>query len=92
MRMYKTCIRPIMIYSVKTQADMTKTKQLLKTNIINVPQTILGKIMINKVNNSIRELCGVEDVDRCERTCPAYARFHNNKKIMNENPDPGRPR
>jgi len=64
-RIYKTCIRPIMTYGIETN----KTKRMLRAAEIKTRRTIMGKTRIDQVRNTdIREQCGKQDIVRWGET------------------------
>lgn len=67
-RIYKSCIRPIMTYAVETRADTSKTKHLLRKTEMRVLRTITGKTLRDRIRSeTIRETCKVQDIVRWTR-------------------------
>ena len=67
-RIYKTCVRPIMTYAIETRADSVRTKSLLRTSEMKVLRNISGKTLRDRVRNTeIRRICEVEDIVRWGR-------------------------
>ena len=64
-RIYKTCVRPIMTYAIETRAEKTSTKQLLRTTEMRTLRSIAGYSLRDKQRNEeIRNQCGIEDIVR----------------------------
>jgi len=42
-RIYKTCIRPIMTYGIETRQETNKTKSMLRVAEMKTLRTIMGK-------------------------------------------------
>jgi hypothetical protein len=62
-RIYKSVVRPILTYSVETQADIPKTKQLLGTRELNTLRKTVGKTRLDHVTNQdIRQPCGIQPI------------------------------
>ncbi|XP_056633913.1 uncharacterized protein LOC130443362 [Diorhabda sublineata] len=59
-RIYKTCIRPIiMTYGTEVREDTNKTKQMLRVAEMKTLRTIVGKTRRNRVRNTdVKEQCG----------------------------------
>ncbi|XP_019757717.1 uncharacterized protein LOC109536077 [Dendroctonus ponderosae] len=67
-RIYKTCVRPILIYGIETRADTNKTKCMLRTAEMNTLRSIAEKALRDRVRNAtIKQTCKVEDVIRWGR-------------------------
>jgi hypothetical protein len=67
-RIYKTCVRPIMTYGIESRADTVRTKNLLRTSEMKTLRNISGKTLRDRVRNTeIRRICEVEDVVRWGR-------------------------
>lgn len=76
-RVYKTCVRPILTYGIETRADTNKTKCMLRTAEMKTLRSIAGKTIRDRVRNTtIREICKVEDVIRWGRKRRRYWRDH----------------
>lgn len=103
-KIYKTCIRPIMTYGIEVREDTNKTKSMLRTAEMKILRTILGKTRLDRIRNTdIRDQCGIVDIVRWgrQRRREWYAhvrRMHEDRlpRIMMENRPhgkrpPGRP-
>ncbi|XP_056637705.1 uncharacterized protein LOC130445842 [Diorhabda sublineata] len=65
-RIYKTCIRPIMTYGTDVREDTNKTKQMLRVAEMKTLRTIVGKTQRNRVRNTdVKEQCGILLIVRC---------------------------
>jgi hypothetical protein len=64
-KIYKTCIRPILTYGIESRADTVRTKSLLRTTEMKTLRPIAGTTLRDRVRNSdIRRTCDVQDVGR----------------------------
>lgn len=62
-RIYKTCVRPIMTYAGETRAETTSIKQYLIE--MRILRAIMGYTKYDrKTNEKIRQECGIQDVVR----------------------------
>ncbi|XP_050457558.1 uncharacterized protein LOC126854663 [Cataglyphis hispanica] len=67
-KIYKTCVRPIMTYAAETRADIRKTKSMVRTTEMRTLRAIAGYTLRDRVPNvTIRETCGVQDIIRWAR-------------------------
>ncbi|XP_045462511.1 uncharacterized protein LOC123672460 [Harmonia axyridis] len=67
-RIYKTCVRPIMTYGIETRAENAETKRQLRTTEMRVLRHIAGySLLDHKRNEEIRDICGIQDVVRWAR-------------------------
>lgn len=67
-RIYKTCVRPVLTYAVETRAENTITKRLLRTAEMRILRSIAGYTLFDhKRNEEIREICDIQDVVRWAR-------------------------
>ncbi|XP_048520668.1 uncharacterized protein LOC125503803 [Dendroctonus ponderosae] len=67
-RIYKTCVRPVMTYAAETRAENTTTKRLLRTTEMRVLRSITGHTLYDmKRSEEIRDSCKVSDVVRWTR-------------------------
>ncbi|XP_055389920.1 uncharacterized protein LOC129618916 [Condylostylus longicornis] len=83
-RIYKTCIRPILTYAAETRADTSKTKQRLRTTEMQTLRQICNYSLRDKKRSSdIRNMCGVQDIVRWTRSRRRNWRDHVHR--MNEN-------
>lgn len=65
-KIYKTCVRPIMTYGIEAREETTKTKSMLRVTEMKTLRSILGKTRRDRVRNEvIRDECQVQDVVRC---------------------------
>jgi hypothetical protein len=79
-RIYKTCVRPILTYGIETRADTVRTKSLLRTTEMKTLRKIAGKTLRDRVrNDKIREMCDVQDVVRWGRQRRRFWRDHVNR-------------
>ena len=64
-RIYKTCVRPIMTYAIDTRAENTITKSLVRTTEIRNLKSITGYTLYDhKRSEEIRKTCEIQDVVR----------------------------
>ncbi|XP_055385812.1 uncharacterized protein LOC129614885 [Condylostylus longicornis] len=83
-RIYKTCVRPIMTYAVETRADTAKTEQILRRTEMKTLRQICGYTLRDKIRNEdIRSTCEIQDVVRWTRCRRRNWRDHVNR--MSEN-------
>ena len=83
-RIYKTCIRPIMTYGIEVREDTHKTKQMLRVAEMKTLRTIVGKTRRDRVRNTnIREQCKIQDIVRWGRQRKRM--WYNHVRRMNEN-------
>lgn len=67
-KIYKTCIRPIMTYGIETREETNKTKSMLRVAEMKTLRTIMGKTRRDRIKNTdIREQCEVQDIVRWGR-------------------------
>jgi hypothetical protein len=67
-RIYKTCMRPMVNYAAETRAETSKTKQLLRSAEIRVLGNIKGVTLRDRIrSDDIRAECKVIDVARRRR-------------------------
>lgn len=64
-RIYRTCVRPVLTYAAETRAETSHTKRLLRTTEMKVLRSIRGISLRDRVRNedTLRET-GVQDVVR----------------------------
>ncbi|XP_044753795.1 uncharacterized protein LOC123313132 [Coccinella septempunctata] len=68
-RIYKTCVRPVLTYAIETRADNKKTKNIIRTTEVKILRNISGYTLRDrKRNTDIRHECQVEDIVRWGRT------------------------
>ena len=68
-RIYKTCVRPVLIYGIETRADMKKTEQLVSKTEMSTLRSIAGFTRWDmKRNEEVRQICDVPDVIKWSRT------------------------
>ncbi|XP_072766481.1 uncharacterized protein [Anoplolepis gracilipes] len=68
-RIYKTCIRPILTYAVETRADITRTKRILRTTEMRTLRAIRGVNLGDRMRSEqIRRECKIQDIVRWTRT------------------------
>ena len=62
-KIYRTCVRPIMTYGIEARADTKSTKRKLRTLEMRILRRSAGFSLYDRQRNDhIRELCKVEDV------------------------------
>lgn len=67
-RIYKTCVRPILTYAAETRADTSKTKQMTRTTEMKTLRAITNLSLRDRVRSErIRETCNIQDVVRWTR-------------------------
>lgn len=68
-RIYKTCVRPILTYAAETRAETAKTKRIMRTTEMKTLRSIAGVTLHDRVrSDNIRETCKIQDVVRWVRT------------------------
>lgn len=68
-RIYKTCVRTILIYGSETRAEIAETKQILRLTEIKTLRTIKGVTLRDQIGSDNNKAeCNVEDVVRWVRT------------------------
>ncbi|XP_060530090.1 uncharacterized protein LOC132704215 [Cylas formicarius] len=83
-RIYKTCIRPIMTYGTEVREDTNKTKQMLRVAEIKTLRTIVGKTRRDRVRNTdVREQYGIQDIVRWRRQ--RKRQWYNHVRRMDDN-------
>ena len=76
-RIYKTCVRPILAYGIETRADTFRTKSPFRTTEMKTLRPIAGVTLHDRVRNSeIRKICDVEDVVIWGRSRRRFWRDH----------------
>ncbi|XP_055372045.1 uncharacterized protein LOC129606020 [Condylostylus longicornis] len=79
-RIYKTCVRPILTYAAESRSDTSKTKQLLRTTEMKTLRQICGYTLRDKKRSTdIREECNIQDIVRWTRDRRRYWRDHVNR-------------
>ncbi|XP_057667256.1 uncharacterized protein LOC130900574 [Diorhabda carinulata] len=72
-RIYKTCIKPIMTYGIETREETNKTKSMLRVAEMKMLRTKVGKTRVKRIRfTDIREQCGVRDIVRWGRQRKIY--------------------
>lgn len=67
-RIYKSCVRPIMTYAAETRAESSKTKRLMRTTEMKILRSITGKTLRDRIRSEdIRTTCETQDVVRWVR-------------------------
>lgn len=67
-RIYKSCVRPVLTYAIETRGETAETKRMLRTTEMKTLRTIAGKTLRDRIpNTEIREMCEVQDVVRWGR-------------------------
>lgn len=83
-KIYKTCVRPIMTYGIEAREDTNKTKSMLRVAEMKILRTIVGKTRRDRVRNTeVREQCEVQDVVRWGRQ--RRRQWHDHVRRMDEN-------
>ena len=83
-RIYKTCIRPIMTYGTEVREDTNKTKHMLRVVEMKTLRTMVKKIRGDRVRNTyIREQCGIQDIARWGKQ--KKRKWYNHVRWMDEN-------
>lgn len=68
-RIYKTCVRPILIYVAATRVSTLTTKHNLRTTEIRTLRSIANISLRDRIRNKdIRKMCKVQDVVQWTRT------------------------
>lgn len=68
-RIYKTCVRPILAYGVETRADTTQTTRIINKVEMQALRAINGFTLFDrKRNEDIRSLCEIQDINKWGRT------------------------
>ncbi|KAI4474729.1 hypothetical protein M0804_014702 [Polistes exclamans] len=80
-RMYKTCVRPIMTHTAETRADSTISMRILRTTEMKTLKAITGNLLRDRRRNKeIRKECETHDVDEVlirRRKCSLCKANHN---------------
>ncbi|XP_057652727.1 uncharacterized protein LOC130891782 [Diorhabda carinulata] len=63
-KIYKTCVRPLLTYAIETRADNKRTKNIIRTTEMKHMRIYKRD---RKRNTDIRHECEVEDKVRCGR-------------------------
>lgn len=70
-RIYKTCIRPIMAYASKTRTETTVTKKMLRTTEMRTLRFIADYTLRDrKRNEEVRSICNIQDIVRWQVRSP----------------------
>lgn len=76
-RIYKTCIRPIITYAAETRAETARTKAIIRTTKMKTLRAITNNRIQNRIRSSrIREMCDVQDIVKWTRTRSRKWRDH----------------
>lgn len=60
-RIYKTCIRPILTNASETRVDTRKTKRIVRSTEMRILRTIRGISLRDQINSAtIREECKIQ--------------------------------
>mgnify|MGYP006948248671 FL=1 len=79
-RLYKTCVRPVMTYAIETRAETAATKKLLRTTEMKTLRSIAGYTLRDRKRNElIREQCNIQDIVRWSRQRRREWRDHVNR-------------
>ena len=74
-RIYKTCVGPIITYGVESRADTTVTKLLLRMTEMRIVRAIHSKTLHDKIRSEhLRQISGLQDIvdwDHVRRRCCA---------------------
>lgn len=99
-RIYKTCVRPILTYATETRAETKRTQQMMTTVEMRILRSISGYSLYDrKTNEEIRNKCGIQDVTKWVKKRRKEWRDHTlrmqndrlPKIAMKEKPDTTRP-
>ena len=61
-RIYKTCIRPVLTYAAETRASTITTQQLIRTTGMRMLRAIQGKTLRDRIRSKdLREVSGIQD-------------------------------
>ncbi|XP_056639353.1 uncharacterized protein LOC130446869 [Diorhabda sublineata] len=83
-RIYKTCIRPIITYGTEVREDTNKTKKMLRVAEMKTLRTIVDKTRRDRVRNTdIKEQCGIQDTVRWGNQ--RKRQWYNHVRRMDEN-------
>lgn len=64
-KIYKTCVRPVMTYAADTRADNSVTKRYVRSTEMRILRNITGHTLRDRIrNDEIRQKCNVQDVVR----------------------------
>ncbi|XP_055378969.1 uncharacterized protein LOC129610426 [Condylostylus longicornis] len=86
-RVYKTCVSPIMTYAAETRADTSSTKQRLRATEMQTLRQICGYTLLDKKRSAdVREECKIQDIVRWTRCRRRYWRDHVNRMSENRLP------
>lgn len=67
-RIYKTCVKPIVTYATETRDDTRKTKSMLKTTEMKILRIIAEYTLRDRIHNAqIRIMCDTQDIVRWVR-------------------------
>ena len=62
-RIYKTCVRPIITYGAESRPDTTVTNQLLRTTEMRIVRAIHSKSLHDKIRSEhLRQISGLQDI------------------------------
>ncbi|XP_057667260.1 uncharacterized protein LOC130900578 [Diorhabda carinulata] len=87
-RIYETCIRPIMTYGTEVREATNKTKQMLKVAEMKTLRSIVGKTRRDRIRNTdVKEQCGIQDIVRWGR----QRKRKQPRNILENNPPGSRP-
>ncbi|XP_072764658.1 uncharacterized protein [Anoplolepis gracilipes] len=76
-RIYKTCIRPVLTYAAETRAETSKTKRMMRTTEMRILRTIKGVSLRDRIRSSdIRREFELQDVVRWTRARRRFWRDH----------------
>ena len=68
-RIFKTCVRPVITYGAESRADTTLTKQRLRTTEVRIIRTIHGKTIRVKIRSEdLRQQSKIQDLAGCLST------------------------
>ena len=67
-RIYKTCVRPLLTYGIETRADTKQTEQIVTKTEMSTLRSIAGFTRWDmKSNEEVRQICDVQDVIKWSR-------------------------
>ena len=63
LRIYKTCVRPVLTYAAEARASTITSQQLLRTTEMRIIRAIHGKTLWDRIRSKdLRELSGIQDI------------------------------
>lgn len=76
-RIYRTCIRPILTYAAETREETSKTKKIIRTTEMKILRTIKGVTLREQIRSeAIRNKLEIQDIMRWTRARRRQWRDH----------------